>query len=184
MKKYLYLLLVLFLFVGCKSSKHALSPDVKQVPHYLSSKMQLVVPNGSGNMSVGGTMKIKTNEHIQLSVLMPVLRSELFRLDVTPTEVLLIDRMNKRYIKTTPAQLAKVSGRNVRFADLQKLIVEAASGTKGGELTGKDFGLSSFENAKVKLYDFSEKEVELTPAAIPNRYTQITLDELVKSLTE
>lgn len=41
-------------------------------------------------MSVGGTMKMKTHERVQISLLMPILRTEVARIEeVTPNEVLL-----------------------------------------------------------------------------------------------
>ena len=127
---------------------------------------------------------MKNDECIQLSVLMPVLRTELFRLEVTPTDVLLIDRMNKQYVKTTPAELAKAASRNIRYADLQKLIVEASKPNGKSEVTGTELGFPGMDKAKARLYDFSDKEFELARTAIPSRYTQITLDQLANMLPE
>lgn len=53
-------------------------------------------------MSVGGTMKMKSRERVQISLLMPILRTELARIEVTPTEVLFVDRMNKRFVTQQP----------------------------------------------------------------------------------
>ena len=58
-------------------------------------------------MTVSGSMKMKSGERIQLSVLMPVFRSEVMRMEVTPDEVLLIDRMNKRYVRATRDELQR-----------------------------------------------------------------------------
>lgn len=52
-------------------------------------------------MSVGSTMKMKSRERVQISLLMPILRTELARIEVTPTEVLFVDRMNKRFVRAT-----------------------------------------------------------------------------------
>ena len=55
--------------------------------------------------SVDGTLKLHRGERIQLSFLMPILRSEVARMEVTPDEVLLVDRMGKRYVRASRAQL-------------------------------------------------------------------------------
>ena len=52
-------------------------------------------------MSVGGTMKMKTHERVQVSLLMPILRTEVARIEITPDEVLLVDRMNRRFVRAT-----------------------------------------------------------------------------------
>ena len=109
MKRLVYLLLLILLFAGCKSSKQSLYKAPVPQTQYLSSKMQFTVPNGSNTMTVGGTMKMKTGERIQLSVLMPVLRSELFRLDITPTDMPIVHRMNTRSGNTISAGLRKLT---------------------------------------------------------------------------
>ena len=78
MKRIIYLLLAVVVLAGCKSSKHLGTSETKTpVSTYLASKLQLTIPNKKGgSMSVGGTMKMKTHERIQVSLLMPILRTE------------------------------------------------------------------------------------------------------------
>ena len=104
------LLLMVVLLAGCKTSKVVKTTPVE--PAYLSSKLQLTVPNKNGSMTVSGSMKMKSGERIQLSVLMPVFRSEVMRMEVTPDEVLLIDRMNKRYVRATRDELKGILPEN------------------------------------------------------------------------
>ena len=60
MKRIVFLLLVVVVLAGCKSSKHlATSEKNVQVSSYLTSKLQLTIPGKKGgSMSVGGTMKM------------------------------------------------------------------------------------------------------------------------------
>ena len=76
------LLLLVILLAGCKTSKVVKTAPVE--PAYPSSKLQLTVPNKNGSITVSGSMKMKSGERIQLSVLMPVFRSEVMRMEVTP----------------------------------------------------------------------------------------------------
>ena len=107
MKRIVFLLLVVVVLAGCKSSKHlATSEKNVQVSSYLTSKLQLTIPGKKGgSMSVGGTMKMKTHERVQISLLMPILRTEVARVEVTPDGVLLVDRMNKRFVRATKDEL-------------------------------------------------------------------------------
>ena len=96
MRRIVYLLLVVVVLAGCKSSKRLVTSETKApVCSYLTSKLQLTIPDKKGgSLSVGGTMKMKTHERVQISLLMPILRTEVARIEVTPDEVLLVDRMN------------------------------------------------------------------------------------------
>ncbi len=176
--------LCIALLTGCKSSKLATVPATPEVVHYLSSKLQLTVPNGDGDVSANGTMKLKSGERVQLSVLMPILRTELMRIDVTPDEVLFVDRMNKRYVQATRAELEAMFSTNLKFAKLEKLLFEAAQPGGKSELTGKELGLPSLDKAKIKLYEFSDKEFNLTPTEISSKYTQVPLEVILKMLVQ
>ena len=50
-------------------------------------------------------MKMKTHERVQISLLMPILRTEVARVEVTPDGVLLVDRMTKRFVSATKDEL-------------------------------------------------------------------------------
>ena len=115
MKSIAYFLLIAVVLVGCKSSKRLTATKVPEVtaseaaiPSYLASRLQLTIPGKGGSMSVGGTMKMKSRERVQISLLMPILRTELARIEVTPTEVLFVDRMNKRFVRATKNELKEI----------------------------------------------------------------------------
>ena len=184
MKRIVYLLLlVVVVLAGCKSSKHLATSETKTstkapTSSYLASKLQLTIPGKKGSMSVGGTMKMKTHERVQISLLMPILRTEVARIEVT----LLVDRMNKRFVRATKAELKNVLSKNVEFSRLEKILMDASLPGGKTELTGKDIGIPSLEKAKVQLYEFSTQEFSMTPTELTSKYNQIPLEELVKML--
>lgn len=186
MKKVLYLLLAVMVLVGCKSSKSVMVNAVPEaiLPHYLSSKLQLTIPTGSGSMTAGGTMRMKGSERVQLSVLMPIFRTEIVRLEITPDDILLIDRMNKRYVRASRSELKDVLSEDVKFSKLEKLLQDASLPGGKSELDGKELGIPSLEKAKVRLYDFSSDEFIVTPTEVSDRYTQVPLAELLNMLTK
>ena len=134
-------------------------------------------------MSIGGTMKMKTHERVQVSLLMPILRTEVARIEITPDEVLLVDRMNRRFVRATKEELKGMLPKNAEFSRLEKILMDASLPGGKTELTGKDVGIPSLEKAKVQLYEFSTKEFSMTPTELTAKYRQVPLEELVKMLT-
>ena len=185
MRKILYLLLLMVGLAGCRSSKQAAGIAVPETAHYLSSRLQLTIPSGTnGSITTGGTMKMKGGERVQLSILMPILRTEIARLEITPDEILLVDRMNKRYVRASRSELNDILPKEARFSKLEKLLLDASLPEGKSELSGKELGIPSLEKAKVRLYDFSSKEFVITPTEISDRYTQVPLTELLNMLTK
>ena len=115
---------------------------------------------------------------------MPVFRSEVMRMEVTPDEVLLIDRMNKRYVRATRDELKGILPENADFDRLEKLLFKASLPGEKKELTGRELGIPSLEKAKVRLSDFSTAEFELIPTEVSSRYTQVALEDLTKNADE
>ena len=185
MRNVFYLLLLVVMLAGCKSTKNITSSVPVAEPCYLSSKLQLTIPSGSdGSITTGGTMKMKGGERVQLSIQMTILRTEIARLEITPDEVLLIDRMNKRYVRASRKELDDILPKDARFSKLEKLLLSASRPEGKAELSGKELGIPSLERAKVRLYDFSSKEFAMTPTEISDRYTQVPLEELLNMLTK
>lgn len=186
MRRILYLLLLVVVLAGCKSSKTVVAERVvPEASHYLSSRLQLTIPSGSGgSVTTGGTLKMKTGDRVQLSILMPILRTEIARLEITPDEILLIDRMNKRYVRALRSELEGVLPEDARFSKLEKLLLNASLPQGKSELSGRELGIPSLEKAKLRLYDFSSKEFSMTPTVVSDRYTQVPLSELINMLTK
>lgn len=118
------LLLLLSLVVGlsgCKTSRKATSSLGES--RYLSSKVQLTIPNKDGSITVNGTMKLVSGERMQLSFLMPIIRSEIARLEITPDDVLVIDRMGKRYVQASRKELKDILPKKADFAHLEKMLL-------------------------------------------------------------
>ena len=165
MKRIVYLLLVVVVLAGCKSSKHLATSETKtstktQTSSYLASKLQLTIPGKKGSMSVGGTLKMKTHERVQISLLMPILRTEVARIEVTPDEVLLVDRMNKRFVRATKAELKNVLSKNVEFSRLEKILMDASLPGGKTELTGKDIGIPHWKRLKFNFMSFRHRSFQ------------------------
>lgn len=160
------------------------STKVNIAPQYLSSKVRIVLPKKNSNFSLGGTLKMKSDERVQFSLVMPVFHNELMRFDVTPNDLLVIDRINKQYVRANKAEMAKYLPKGSNFSQLVKLLEDASKPGGKSELTGSEVGLQSMKDAKVELYDFSTDEIQLEPTVVSSRYKQVTVEEFIETLKE
>lgn len=182
----LTLLLVLML-VGCKSQKQAVqqpptvpvSSTKDATRQYLSSRLSLTLPLKDGEeLPIQGTLRLKTTERLQVSLLMPLLHSEVARIDLTPEEVLIVDRMNRRYARATREELKHRLGYDLRFDALEKHLQQAAQKGTPLSISGKELGLPTLGKATLQLYNFSFDTLHLSPTEVGNRYTSVSLDEV------
>ena len=114
-----YNLILLLLFAAsCKSSKETspialpsmtvqerISSIIQSEIQYndLSSNLKLTIrPDKTRKeISVDAQLRIVRNEAIQISLRIPFLGSEAFRILVTPDRLLIVDRLNKQYLSET-----------------------------------------------------------------------------------
>ena len=155
---------------------------VNQTYKYLSSKVHLALPASFMGLSLKGSMKMVAGERVQLSIVMPIFGTELAKLDITPTEMLLIDRHDKMYVQANKAEMMKYLPAGSDFSQLEQLLVNASKPGGRSEVSGSDFGIKSMKDARIQLYDFSTDEMTLDPTPVPTKYKKVTLDELVKAL--
>lgn len=89
----------------------------------LTGKMTLAVDLGEkGVTKVNGMLRIKRNKVIQMSIT-PLLGIEVARIEISPDGVLVIDRMNKRYVKASFAEVMALTNADLNFHTLQSLFM-------------------------------------------------------------
>lgn len=176
----MWLMALLIGLAGCKTSRQA--EGTKGETGFLSSKVVLTVPSKDAVLTVNGTMKLKAGERMQLSLLMPILRSEVARIDVTPEEVILVDRMGKRYVQASRQELKGILPKKATFQHLEKLLYAASRPGGKNTLTGSELGIPSLEKGKIELTDFSTKPFNLTPTQLSSRYQRVELYEILELL--
>lgn len=178
-------LLLFFLMVclaGCKTSRKAETSAMPESARYLSSKVRLIVPTKDAVFTVNGTMKLIGGERMQLSFQMPIIRTEVARMEVTPDEILLVDRMGKRYVQGTRKELKDVLPKKADFAHLEKILFDASKPDGKRTLSGKELGIPSLEKGKIELSDFSYNAFSLTPTRVSPKYTKVELNEILEML--
>ena len=177
----LMMAVLLLCLAGCKTSRHTEAPSMKEST-CLSSKVKLTVPSKQSVLTVNGTMKLVRGERMQLSFLMPILRTEVARIEVTPDDILLVDRMGKRYVRATRRELKGVLPRKADFAHLEKLLYAAAKPEGKTVVTAEELGLHKIEGGKIEFSDFSTRPLTLTPTQLSSKYVEVEWYELLHLL--
>lgn len=103
--------------------------------------LSLDLQNNKGVTKVGGTLRIKKGEVVQLSIA-PFLGIEVARAEISPEGVLVIDRMNKRYVEVSFHELKTLTNADLDFHTLQALFLNELFLPGKGDLTPRD--VSSF----------------------------------------
>ena len=138
--KIIPLFLIALLLTGCSTSRNALRNTVigglsgteymEKVIEWTPqrenltarTRVQLNMGSETSSVSVNANMRIRRGELIRLSVA-PVLGIEVARMDITPKGVLVIDRMNRRYVEIGFAEVADILKVEVDFNALQSLFL-------------------------------------------------------------
>ena len=109
----------------------------------LTAKMSLTLDLGrKGETKVSGTLRIKKGEVVQLSIA-PLLGIEVARAEISPDGILVIDRMNKRYVEVSFAEVKALAKADLDFHTLQALFLNELFLPGKGDLTARD--ASSFK---------------------------------------
>ena len=104
----------------------------------LTAKMSLTLDLGrKGETKVSGTLRIKKGEVVQLSIA-PLLGIEVARAEISPDGILVIDRMNKRYVEVSFAEVKALAKADLDFHTLQALFLNELFLPGKDDLTPRD----------------------------------------------
>lgn len=130
--KFLILFLCALLAVSCGTKKRAtasVAADTAQtqvkpadaIPQEeacVTAKLSLTLLNGDKSVAVGGALRMKRDDVIQISlVTFGIL--EVARIEATPDYFLLVDKMGKQYVKAAYNDVPFLKSANVDFRTLQ-----------------------------------------------------------------
>lgn len=176
-------LLAVSLLVSCKSGKVAtegrssvrlageaqLAAVIENTPVFdsFSSRLKLTVPVKKSNYTLSGTLKMQRDQLIQISLLVPIIRTEAARIEISPEGVLVIDRLHKRYISVPVSELKDIFHAEIDFPMLQSLFSNAIFLPGKRSLVRKDY--ASFD-----VRSQEEDEIELSRQSSEFVYSFLT----------
>lgn len=114
-------------------------------------KMSLNVKMGSKNITVPGSLHMRYGEVIRIQAFIPLLGSEVGRIEFTPDYVLVIDRLHKEYIKEDYNKVDFLKNNGLNFYSLQalfwnQLFMPGTASISDANLL--DFGVTEAGNSK------------------------------------
>lgn len=88
----------------------------------LTSRVKVKLTLNGEEMSTSGTLRMKRGEAIQISLVDPILGiAEVGKLEFTKDKVLIIDRINRRYLEEPYSKVDFLSKANISFGTLEAL---------------------------------------------------------------
>ena len=134
-------------FIGNLSETEYLEKVVSNTTDWNALTAKMTVDfnlNGKSTGKVGGTLRIKRGEVIQIS-LAPFLGIEVGRAEISPDGILVIDRMNKRYVEVSFAEVKALAKADLDFHTLQALFLNELFLPGKDDLTARDASSFSVE---------------------------------------
>ena len=126
----------------------------------VASLTATIVTDGK-DISVPGSLHMRKDEVIRLQLFLPFLGTEVGRIEFTPTEVLVIDRIHKEYIQADYTQLRFLRDNNLTFYSLQALFWNQLL------IPGKQqVGETDLSQFNVELSETGQQEITISAGAI------------------
>ncbi len=99
---------------------HRVNANAATVKNIVASADFRLVAGGK-DLSCDGKLSMRRDEIIRMQLLIPIIRTEIARVDFTPDYVLLVDRYHKEYIKASYKDVSFLADNGISFYSLQAL---------------------------------------------------------------
>ena len=120
----------------------------------ITGDLRFNIKAGGRDITVPGSLHMRKNQVIRIQLFIPLLGSEVGRLEFTPDYVLVIDRIHKEYIKADYNQLDFLKDNGLNFYSLQSLFwnqLFLPGSDKLSEAALHKFGVKLDENGENNL---------------------------------
>lgn len=95
--------------------------DTKVTADNIVADLSFSATMGDNNVSVPGSLHMRKGEMIRLQLFVPILHTEVGRLEFTPDYVLVVDRIHKEYIKEDYTKVDFLRANGINFNSLEAL---------------------------------------------------------------
>lgn len=87
-----------------------------------TARVRVTVTQRDKNVTTNGALRMRYDEVIQITLVDPLLGvAEVGRLEISPDNILVIDRINRRYVSASYDEFAALQARNINFSTIQEL---------------------------------------------------------------
>lgn len=208
-KLILFLLPVLMVLASCRSSKGGTKekndptqptttvttpskkqkqdkqdPDLSQmqvpVGTNFTSKVRVTLTRDGKDITTNGTLRMRYDDVIQLTLVDPMVGiMEVGRMELSPDNVLIIDRVNKRYVSTTYEEFTALKSHNIDFAAIQTFFWKEA---RGGDQFSYTIPGKKDLKLDLKLSGKGDASNWTPHTSVSGKYTKTDVNKLFGSL--
>lgn len=134
--------------------------DTKVFNDNITGSMSFSLNAGNKSINLPGSIKMRKNKVIRLQLFIPLLGTEVGRLEFTPEYVLVVDRLHKEYIKGDYSQIDFLKTNGLNFYSLQslfwnQLLLPGQNNVTESDLKKYDVKLAA-DNASQNIITFSK----------------------------
>lgn len=147
-----------------------------------TAKVKVTVTRDGKSIATTGALRMRYNDVIQLTLTDPVLHiAEVGRLELSPNNVLIIDRLNKRYVSTNYDELHALRNSKTGFSEVQDMFWKEAQ-----EKDAFSYTIPSGQVVKLdlQLSDKGSASNWEAHTSVSSRYTKTDINQLFGSMIE
>ena len=119
----------------------------------LVSNLTFTLNDGHKDITVPGILRMRKDEVIRLQLLIPILRSEVGRIEFAKDYVLFIDRIHKQYVKASYDEVGFLRDNGINFYSLQSLFWNQVFIPRQQKVSEADLSQFTVDESKAQTED-------------------------------
>ena len=159
---------------------------VKKAPEHkeIISKVRVkIVSDNDKEMSTNGQLKMRWNDVVQITLVDPLLGvMELGRMEISTDSVLVIDRINKRFISESYHKLSQLAGRTINFEDVQDLFWNQVQKTGANGTVSYTIPINKPITIELRLGNINYESDWEGHSIVSSKYQQVSIEALFKAM--
>ncbi len=169
-----------------KTNKDKKDPDLDKMKIALgtnfTSKVRVTITQEGKDVTTNGNLRMRYGDVIQLTLVDPLLGvAEIGRLELSPDKVLIIDRVNRRYVDTTYDEFSALKSRNIDFNTIQEFFWQEA---KNGEKFAYTIPAKRDIKLDLRLSNKGSNANWDAHTAVSGKYTKTDANKLFSSMLD
>lgn len=154
--RYRYLLLTLVAvlsLMSCSSTRKAARQTIPTTSGWnagdcVTQRCNMVLKSGNRSVSLGGSLRMKRDDVIQMNLTYGFLNIGVGTLELTQDSVMFVSRMTKQYTRSSYDEVSQLLGKNIGFMDIQKYFWGEGGEGKTAVMSWKYSGFTDMDNGR------------------------------------
>lgn len=175
---YIYFIVLIGIATSCSSNRKIVRVDDIQA---FTAHCNIKINESNHSTRINGSLRFRKDDVIQI-LFTPIFGMEAARLEISPDNVFLIDRMNKQFIRASYGEIRSVSGIELSYKKIQKLFLRCLTLSNEEMLSEQHVTLpiNNHLELELSLTDFNKRNEWAGHSTVSDKYREIELSELTK----